>query len=89
VQTIKSIARAPWLGRERTRSTWYEPLERQEDIDTAVWWVLGEPGVFLNSVGDVGLLPRVLDAASRFERRPSEAEIEALASRAHPQALFV
>src|SRR5437016_13005995 len=52
VQTIKSIARQPWLGRPRTRTTWYEPLEAQEDIDLAVWWVLGEPSVFLNSVGD-------------------------------------
>src|SRR5438067_11386723 len=33
VQTIKSIARQPWLGRPRTRTTWYEPLEAQEDID--------------------------------------------------------
>ena len=89
VQTIKSIARAPWLGRERTRTTWYEPLERQEDIDTAVWWVLGESSVFLNSVGDVDLLPRVLDAAARFERRPNEEEIDALVARAHPQPLFV
>src|ERR1700694_1509567 len=35
VQTIKAIARQPGLGRERTRSTWYEPFERQEDIDLA------------------------------------------------------
>ena len=89
VQTIKSIARAPWLGRRRTRATWYEPLERQEDIDTAVWWVLGEPDVFLNSVGDVDLLPRVLDAAVRFERRPSEDVIDALVQRAQPQPIFV
>ncbi|HEY8643921.1 MAG TPA: aldo/keto reductase [Candidatus Dormibacteraeota bacterium] len=89
VQTIKSIARQPWLGRERTRTTWYEPLEAQEDIDLAVWWVLGEPAVFLNSVGDVDLLPKVLDAATRFERRPTEAEMDALRERARPQPLFV
>jgi aryl-alcohol dehydrogenase-like predicted oxidoreductase len=89
VQTIKSIARQPWLGRERTRTTWYEPLEAQEDIDLAVWWVLGEPAVFLNSVGDVDLLPRVLDAATRFELRPTEAEMDALRQRAQPQPLFV
>src|SRR4030088_3337762 len=33
VQTIKSIARAPWHGRERTASTWYEPMTEQRDID--------------------------------------------------------
>ncbi|MFW5708863.1 MAG: hypothetical protein ACOCX5_01450 [Chloroflexota bacterium] len=27
---------------------------------------------FLNSVGDIKLLPKVLDAAARFETRPSD-----------------
>jgi hypothetical protein len=67
VQTIKSIAYQPWLGQEHTRTTWYEPLEDQKDIDMAVWWVLGRPGIFLDTVGDINLLPRVLDAASRFD----------------------
>jgi antitoxin YefM len=53
VQTIKSIALRPWWGRPHTRTTWYEPLDRQEDIDLAVWWVLARPDVFLMSVGDV------------------------------------
>src|SRR5213080_1476407 len=52
IQTIKSIARRPWLGRPHTRATWYEPLQEQNDIDLAVWWVLSRPGVFLDSVGD-------------------------------------
>lgn len=89
IQTIKSIALRPWLGRERTRTTWYEPLEAQTDIDLAVWWALGRPGIFLNSVGDVTLLPRVLDAASRFERRPTDDEMAALVERARPDPLFV
>jgi predicted aldo/keto reductase-like oxidoreductase len=66
VQTIKSIALQPWMGQPHTRSTWYQPLQNQEDIDIAVWWVLSRPGIFLNTVGDLNLLPVVLDAASRF-----------------------
>ena len=46
VQTIKSIAYQPWLGRKHTRDTWYEPLENQQDIDMAVHWVLKRPGIF-------------------------------------------
>lgn len=88
VQTIKSIAVGPWLGREHTRSTWYEPLEDQSDIDLAVWWVLGRPNVFLNTVGDVDLLPRVLDAAARFENRPSEAQMTTLLERSRLEPLF-
>jgi len=89
VQTIKSIAAKPWLGRERSRTTWYQPLEAQADIDLAVWWVLGRPGVFLNTAGDIDLLPRVLDAAERFAKRPSDAEMNALLDRSQTEPLFV
>src|ERR1041385_209026 len=68
VQTIKSIALRPWMGRERTASTWYQPLQDQAEIDAAVSWVLGAEGLFLISAGDVELLPKVLDAVLRFER---------------------
>src|SRR3989441_5458994 len=37
VQTIKSIALRPWMQREHTRTTWYQPLESPDDIDLAVW----------------------------------------------------
>jgi aryl-alcohol dehydrogenase-like predicted oxidoreductase len=89
IQTIKSIALGPWLGRERTSSTWYEPLRDQRDIDLAVWWALGRPGVFLNSVGDVDLLPRFLDAASRFEVRPRDDQMRDLLERTRSAPLFV
>jgi len=89
VQTIKSIAARPWLGRERTQTTWYEPLTKQPDIDLAVWWVLGRPGVFLNTAGDIDLLPHVLDAAERFEERPNDAEMAALLERSRTEPLFV
>lgn len=89
VQTIKSIALRPWSGRERTQSTWYEPLTATEDIDRAVWWVLGRPGVFLNTVGDVSLLPQVLEAASRFEKRPPDSEMTAMVDRSQAEPLFV
>jgi aryl-alcohol dehydrogenase-like predicted oxidoreductase len=89
VQTIKSIAAKPWLGREHTHTTWYEPLEAQADIDLAVWWVLGRRGVFLNTAGDIDLLPRVLDAAGRIEKRPTDAQMTTLLERTHTEPLFV
>ena len=66
VQTIKAIARRRWTGSERSHRTWYEPLAGQQDIDAAVHWVLAHEGVFLNTAGDMALLPRILDAAARF-----------------------
>jgi aryl-alcohol dehydrogenase-like predicted oxidoreductase len=89
IQTIKSIAVRHWQGRPQTRSTWYEPLERQEDINLAVWWVLARSGVFLNSAADVDLLPRVLDAASRFAGPPDVTELAAMVRRTRAETLFV
>jgi aryl-alcohol dehydrogenase-like predicted oxidoreductase len=88
VQVIKAIARGPWATADRTHTTWYQPLEQQADIDRAVHWALGLPGVFLNTAGDVTLLPRVLDAASRFERRPSDAEMTTMLDSTRVTSLF-
>jgi len=89
VQTIKSIALRPWMDSDHTRTTWYQPLESAADIDLAVSWVLGRPGVFLNSVGDLDLLPLVLDAAGRFKERPADQAMEDLIARSHSEPLFV
>jgi hypothetical protein len=51
----------------------YEPLEGQGAIDRAVHWVLGHPDAFLLTAGDKQVLPRILDAAGRFEGQPSGA----------------
>ena len=89
LQTIKSLARRRWDGRTATAATWYEPLREQADIDSAVHWVLGRPEAFLLTTGDVEILPRLLDAAERFERRPHDEEMSALADRAQAEPLFV
>src|SRR5947209_4048920 len=92
VQTIKSIAYQPWMGRTRTRDVWYEPLEEQQDIDMAVHWVLKRPGIFLSTVGDTHLLPRVLDAASRFQPdspAPTDEQMQTMVARLGMVPLFV
>jgi aryl-alcohol dehydrogenase-like predicted oxidoreductase len=89
LQTIKSLARRRWDGREHTAATWYEPLREQADIDLAVHWVLGRADAFLLTTGDVEILPRLLDAAQRFERRPSDEQMADLAARAGATPLFV
>jgi aryl-alcohol dehydrogenase-like predicted oxidoreductase len=89
VQTIKSLAYRPWSGREHTNSTWYQPLQEQPEIDMAIHWALGEPGIFVISTGDVTLLPKVLGAAERFSARPPEADMEQLVKRLEMEPLFV
>ena len=90
MQTIKAITLGPWRAeRPATPTTWYEPLTEQADIDLAVRWVLSRPGLFLNTVGDLGLLPKVLDAASRPVTRPTDAEMAALVERRAMTPFFV
>ncbi len=89
MQTIKAITRAPWGERPGDAPTWYEPLREQADIDLAAGWVLGRPEVFLNTAGDVSLLPRILDTASRFQSRPSDAELSTLLAQREMAPLFV
>jgi predicted aldo/keto reductase-like oxidoreductase len=89
VQTIKSLARRPWGDTPQTRDCWYEPLEEQADIDRAVHWVLSRPGIFLNTTADIHILPRILDAASRFQTGPSEEEMQTMATRLEMEPLFV
>jgi aryl-alcohol dehydrogenase-like predicted oxidoreductase len=89
VQTIKSIAKGEWGKKTHTRTVWYEPLEDQVSIDKAVQWVLGQPGVFLNTAGDIHLLPKVLDAATRFKAAPPDEVMQEMVKAKKVQPLFV
>jgi aryl-alcohol dehydrogenase-like predicted oxidoreductase len=88
MQTIKSLAAGQWGEKQRTTSTWYEPLREQDDIDLAVHWVLGHEQVFLNSSSDVGLLEKILNAAERHESPPPDAAMEAMVARVAMSPLF-
>ena len=89
MQTIKAVSRRPWGDNERDRATWYQPLEEQGDIDLSVHWLLAHGGLFLNTVGDIGVLPRVLDAASRFTGGIADEEMNALLQKSDMIPLFV
>ncbi len=78
VQLIKTVQRRPWEDQPHFADTWYEPFNDQGSIDLAVHYALGREGVFISTTGDVQILPMVLDAASRFEKEPSTAEMQAL-----------
>ncbi|MBK8419649.1 aldo/keto reductase [Candidatus Villigracilis saccharophilus] len=88
VQTIKGITRSPWNDVQQNHTTWYRPLEDQADIDLAMHWVLGNPQVFLNTAGDINLLPSILASAHRFESRPTERQMLDLGERLKMEPLF-
>jgi aryl-alcohol dehydrogenase-like predicted oxidoreductase len=78
VQLIKTIARGPWATTPKYRTTWYQPLEEQEDINRGVHFGMSQGNVFLNTVGDLTLLPKFLDAATRHQDRPSDSDMETM-----------
>ena len=89
MQTIKSIARRPCGGRSKIYNTYfYEPLETQDAIDKSVHWSLGFPDSFLITAGDMKLLPKMLDAATRFEKRPSDKEMSAIVDEFNIKPIF-
>jgi len=97
VQTIKSVARRRWpeatpearQGEGQRRFSWYEPLTDPDAIARAVQFVLGRPGLFLNSSSDATLLPHILEAASRPARVPSSAALVEDVRRYAIEPLFV
>jgi aryl-alcohol dehydrogenase-like predicted oxidoreductase len=89
VQTIKSIARRPWGDQPKSHNTYfYEPLTEQAAIDQAVAWVLGDPRVFLITAGDMEVLPKMLEAADRYEGRPNDEQMQRLVEEFAIQNVF-
>lgn len=88
LQTIKAVTRRPWGERPQDRATWYQPFEDSEALELAVHWVLGRDDAFLNSVGDIDVLPRVLEAAQRFVERPSDDRMAAMHRAQAAEPLF-
>jgi aryl-alcohol dehydrogenase-like predicted oxidoreductase len=66
VMAIKSIARGPWGQQAKTRTCWYQPFEDAGQLQRAVNFTLSQDVTGLCTVGDVGLLPQVLQACEHF-----------------------
>jgi aryl-alcohol dehydrogenase-like predicted oxidoreductase len=89
VQTIKAIARRRWADdHEGPRFSWYEPLDDPDALARAVRFVLGRPGLFLNSSSDATKLRAVLEAAAGGGPAPTEAELAADDAGQGVRALF-
>lgn len=76
VQTIKSLAKGALENKESKYAVWYDPIDEKDAIINSVNWVLGTQSVFLNTVGDINLLPIVLEAAENFDTATSDEEMD-------------
>ena len=87
VQTIKSVARRRWPQGTAPQFSWYEPLADGDALARAVRYVLGRPGVFLNSSSDARLLRPTLEAAGGGPA-PTDEEMAADVGRQEIEPLF-
>jgi len=76
VQVIKTNQRRNYGDSPHTHATWYLPFDTQPEVDLAIHWALGRPGVFINTSGDIHVLPKIIEAANRYQGKPSDAQME-------------
>jgi aryl-alcohol dehydrogenase-like predicted oxidoreductase len=88
VQTIKSVARRRWPAGVRPQFSWYEPLAEGGALARAVRYVLGRPGLFLNSSSDARLLRPILQAAVAGGPVPADQEMAADVRQQEIEPLF-
>jgi len=88
VQTIKSVARRRWAEGAGPRFSWYEPLPDGAALNRAARYVLGRPGLFLNSSSDARLLRPTLQAAAFSGPPPTDEEMAADVGRHDIEPLF-
>jgi aryl-alcohol dehydrogenase-like predicted oxidoreductase len=68
VHIIKTLAKSPWYDRAHPPTTpWYEPFDDQETIDRAVAFNARQPIHTMCSSADVTVIPKMLDAAERYQ----------------------
>lgn len=63
---IKAFAKRPWKTENRRYQTWYEPFDKQEEIELCLRFALSQGVTTVASAGDPKLLPLILEAAERY-----------------------
>jgi aryl-alcohol dehydrogenase-like predicted oxidoreductase len=65
---IKAVCKGPYGERGKIFNTWYEPFTDPEHIQQGVNFVLSQDITGLCTVGEVSLLPQVLQACQNYRR---------------------
>lgn len=86
---IKTITKSPWGQREHTATTWYEPFDEPGIIQRAVDFALSYDVTGLCTVGDVRILPLVLQACENFKPMDEAEREKMIAEGRQFEPLFV
>lgn len=85
---IKSICKRPWGERNKTFTTWYEPFADPVHIQQCVDFALSQDITGLCTVGDVSLLPLMLDACAHYSAMTPTEQDALIATANHYEPLF-
>ena len=78
MQVIKTNQRRNYGDEPHTFATWYLPFDTQPEVDLAIHWALSIPQVFINTSGDIHILPMIINAAGNYRGRPSDEQMECM-----------
>lgn len=85
---MKAFAKQPWPTEEHKYQTWYEPFDKQPDIDMCLWFALSQGVTTAASAGDVRLVPKIASAAERYKELSREEQERLMESAANLKPLF-
>jgi predicted aldo/keto reductase-like oxidoreductase len=80
VFAIKSIAKGKWKDPTLPHkyNTWYEPFEKESNIEKSLWYALNQDITSAVSSGDMKLLPKTIDAAEKYTNLSQKEENDIL-----------
>jgi aryl-alcohol dehydrogenase-like predicted oxidoreductase len=64
---MKAIAKRRWMVAMHAYKTWYEPFNRQEEIDSCFWYTLSRGASTMTMPSDISLWPMIFDAIGRLK----------------------
>jgi hypothetical protein len=85
---IKSVCKGPWGDRPHTHSTWYEPFDDMDNIQSCVNFALSQKVTGLCTAGDLEILPLFLQACQHFVPLSAEEQEALVASSDQYEPLF-
>ena len=86
---MKSLAKQPWQQTRHRYQTWYEPFDKQTEIDQCLWFTLSQEVSTVAMPGDVRLWPMVLDAAERFKPMGAQEQEAVVAEMRRYQPIYI
>jgi predicted aldo/keto reductase-like oxidoreductase len=88
MMVIKTITKGPWKEGEKWASCWYEPFKETDAIQRAVNFALSYEVTGLCTVGDIHVLPKVLEACEKFTPMPADEREKLIESSRNFEPLF-